>query len=339
MFKRLSASLGQAADRLHASEGLRRGQLLLSWVQAVGSALARQAAPAEIQGDTLHLVCSGPTWSQEILMRQREILARLNPLLGGTPLRRLRCRVGRFQPAPAPQAREEEAPIPWETVSLDPAARTRIDGLVAQIEDPEMADRVRRLLEQIERRRIVAFSTGAIACGSCGSPTRRSPCRTCRREARARRRQAILQRLGREPWLTRADLLSDFPDLRAEEFLQMRLGLRSRLEQDIWVGMRALPTGAPLPDALRARVIEVVMLTTGLPAHRLDDRHVRHSLGPTLARAYLENQACGPWTGNPGPSPRQEEVRPASDPRPTSRGSRRPRRSPAPRPPHPGAPT
>ncbi len=299
MFKRLSESLGRAAASLHADEGLRRGRLLLSWLTAVGPGLARQVAPAEIRGDTLELVCSGPLWAQEVLLRQKDILARLNPLLEGAPLRRLRCRPGRFHPVePSPTPPREE-PYPWESVTLDAGALERIEKAVAEVQEPTLAERLRRLLVQLERRRQVAFAQGAIACGACGTPTRRSPCRTCRREARARRRHRIEQRLAREPWLTGPDLAAEFPDLHPAEFLTIRTSLRSRLEQDIWAMIRALPAGSSLPDGLRARMIELVMLSTGLPAHRLDARHVRHALCPTLARAYLDDHACGPWDGKP----------------------------------------
>jgi len=312
MFKRLSESLGPAAASLHADEGLRRGRLLLSWTKAVGAGLAGQVAPADIRGDTLELVCSGPTWAQEVLLRQQDILARLNPLLEGPPLRRLRCRPGKFRPLePSPTLAPEE-PYPWDTVTLDAGAMERIEAAVAEVQDPTLAERLRRLLVQVERRRQVAFSRGAIACGACGAPTRRTPCRNCQREARAGRHRRIEQRLAREPWLTRPDLAADFPDLHPGEFLAIRTSLRSRLEQDIWALIRALPAGAPLSDGLRARMIELVMLSTGLPAHRLDARHVRHALCPTLARAYLQNQACGPWERKP--TTRSSKFDPRPDP-------------------------
>lgn len=300
MFQRISASLGRAAERLHFSEGVRRGRLLLGWAEVVGPALARQAAPVEVQGDTLLLMCSGPAWSQEILLRQREILERLNRLLGDPPLKKIRCRTGRLRPLSdtgKPPASEPE--FPWERVRLDPAAEARIERIVSEIRDPELATRTRKLLVQLERRRIVAFEGGQVACPTCGAPTESTPCRSCRREFRAQRRERIMQRLGAEPWLTRPDLQDEFPDLKPGEFMEIRTRLRSRLERDVWAGVRALPEGAPLPDPLRALAVELVMLSTGLPAHRLDSRHVKHALGPTLARAYLENRAPGPWTGTP----------------------------------------
>lgn len=310
MFQRLSESLDRAAASLQASEGLRRGRLLLSWLKAVGPGLARQVAPAEIRGNTLELVCSGPTWAQEVLLRQKEILGRLNSIMGGPPLLRMRCRPGNFRPVDPDPDPEREEPYPWESVQLDPSALERIEAAVGEVQDPVLAEGLRRLLILLERRRVVAFSQGAIACGACGAPTRRTPCRTCRREARARRRRRIEKRLGREPWLTRPDLALEFPDLQPSEFLQIRTSLRSRLEQDIWASIRALPAGAPLPDALRARMIELVMLSTGLPAHLLDARHVRHALCPTLARAYLQDQACGPWEAKPKTRPRQGPAEP-----------------------------
>ena len=335
MFQKLSASLEKATARLHASEGVRRGRLLLSWVEAVGQGLAHHAAPADIQGDTLHLVCSGPTWAQEILLRQKEILARLNRLVGDPPLRRIRCRTGRFHPLDGPPATAREEAFPWESVRLDAATQERIDRLVAEIQDPLLAERVRRLVVQTERRRALAFASGAIACGQCGSPTRRDPCRHCQREARARRRADLVRRLGREPWLTRSDLACHFANLGPEEFDQVRTGLKSRLERDIWSAIRALPAGTPLPPPLRASMVELVMLSTGLPAHRLDVRHIRHALCPTLAKAWLEDQACGPWDASkPSSRWKTDEEGP-----PTRPGTRRPSPDPLPRRPGPGGPT
>ncbi len=315
MLQRLSSSLRQAADDLHFSKGLRRGRLLEAWVEAVGPLLAHQVAPADIQGETLHLICTSPTWSQEILLHQKAILDRLNRLLGDPPVRRLRCRIGRFQPHPNPPSPVREERYAWDQVVLDEETSERIERLVAEIRDPALAERLKRLMIQTERRRLVAFRSGAIRCASCGMPTPQSPCRSCRREAQALRRQTLERRLAGSPWLTRSDLLEDFPDLRPEDFLEIKTRLRSRLEQAAWAGMRALPQGAPLPDSLRADLVELVMLTTGLPAHRLDTRHVRHALCPTLARAYLENRACGPWDASV--SPRRKGTRPEADDRAT----------------------
>ncbi len=308
MLQRLSSSLGQAADELHFSQGLRRGRLLLSWIEAVGPALANQVAPAEIQKDTLHLICSGPAWAQEVLLNQKAILDRLNHMLGDPPLLRIRCRVGRLQPLQGLPPRSREEPYPWDSVALDESTRQRIERLVSEVQDPALAQRLQRLMVQTERRRLVAFRNGAIRCAACGAPTRRTPCRSCLRESLSTRRHAIERRLAGEPWLTRSDLLEDFPDLSPEDFLEIRTRLRSRLEQSIWAGIRALPAGAPLPENLRSLLVELVMLTTGLPAHRLDARHVRHALCPTLARAYLEDRACGPWDASVSPRRKQTRV-------------------------------
>lgn len=61
------------------------------WPQAVGSAIAGEALPTAERGGTLTVSCSASVWAQELDLMSPAILARLNDILGGQPLTRLRC--------------------------------------------------------------------------------------------------------------------------------------------------------------------------------------------------------------------------------------------------------
>lgn len=296
MLRPLSQSMPHATQALQAATGLRWGQLLLHWRPAVGPGLARHAAPARLQGETLHLVCSSSTWAQEVLLRQGPLLEALNSRLQGPPLRRLRCQVG---PVPEPTdllPDPREGRVRWESIPLPQEELERAHRLASAVRDPMLAERARRLILQLSRRRQRALQLGQRPCPGCQAPSERQPCPTCTRERQARLRAELLRRLGEAPWLTREQLRSDMPDLPQELFQRARLTLRSRLERDAWAGLRALPKGAPLPDPLRGLILELLTLVAQLPPHQLEARHLRASLPRSMAQAYLDDQALGPWT-------------------------------------------
>jgi predicted nucleic acid-binding Zn ribbon protein len=61
------------------------------WPEAVGALIASEAVPSRERGGVLTVSCSASVWAQELDLMGPAILARLNELLGGSPLTRLRC--------------------------------------------------------------------------------------------------------------------------------------------------------------------------------------------------------------------------------------------------------
>ena len=66
----------EVLKRLHAQIVFRR------WEECVGPVLASKSAPERFEGGTLWVAVSGASWAQELRMRKREILGRLNEFAG-----------------------------------------------------------------------------------------------------------------------------------------------------------------------------------------------------------------------------------------------------------------
>jgi predicted nucleic acid-binding Zn ribbon protein len=67
------------------------GDVQSSWTQAVGPAIAAEAQPTAERGGVLTVSCSAAVWAHELDLMAPVILERLNELLRGQPIRRLRC--------------------------------------------------------------------------------------------------------------------------------------------------------------------------------------------------------------------------------------------------------
>jgi predicted nucleic acid-binding Zn ribbon protein len=63
------------------------------WLSAVGVAVAREAEPVAVHGETLTVGCRSAVWAQELDLMSPELLEALNRELGAPLLDRLRCQV------------------------------------------------------------------------------------------------------------------------------------------------------------------------------------------------------------------------------------------------------
>jgi predicted nucleic acid-binding Zn ribbon protein len=61
------------------------------WPEAVGPTIAGEASPTAERGGVLTISCSASVWAQELDLMAPVLLERLNRLLGGERLSRLRC--------------------------------------------------------------------------------------------------------------------------------------------------------------------------------------------------------------------------------------------------------
>ena len=62
-----------------------------AWRDAVGDAIAEQAQPLSERGGVLTVACSASVWAQELDLMAASIIERLNGVLGGTQISRIRC--------------------------------------------------------------------------------------------------------------------------------------------------------------------------------------------------------------------------------------------------------
>jgi predicted nucleic acid-binding Zn ribbon protein len=62
-----------------------------AWPEAVGPEIAAEAVPTSERGGVLTVSCSASVWAQELDLMAPAILSRLNELLDGAAVQRLRC--------------------------------------------------------------------------------------------------------------------------------------------------------------------------------------------------------------------------------------------------------
>lgn len=77
-------------ERLQMPEDMdRKGRVFTGWAEAAGDA-AGHATPFRFRGDTLVVEVDGPVWMNELGMRKRELVARLNRAAGDEVVKDIR---------------------------------------------------------------------------------------------------------------------------------------------------------------------------------------------------------------------------------------------------------
>jgi predicted nucleic acid-binding Zn ribbon protein len=87
--RRLGTALDHIRDELEPDSVLADVQRV--WRAAVGTAIAGEAQPTAERGGVGSVSCSASVWAQELDLMAPAILVRLNQLLHGRRVSRLRC--------------------------------------------------------------------------------------------------------------------------------------------------------------------------------------------------------------------------------------------------------
>jgi predicted nucleic acid-binding Zn ribbon protein len=85
----VSLPLGELRERCEPDTLLARVQR--RWVEAVGESVAAHAWPMAERAGVLTVACSASVWAQELDLMGPVVVERLNELLGGVSLVRVRC--------------------------------------------------------------------------------------------------------------------------------------------------------------------------------------------------------------------------------------------------------
>ncbi len=87
----LAAALAPLQDRWAPETPLAQAQR--AWAEAVGDYIAAQAKPVSERAGTLTVACTTASWAHELDLMAPDLTKRLNELLGGARVTRLRCTV------------------------------------------------------------------------------------------------------------------------------------------------------------------------------------------------------------------------------------------------------
>ncbi len=126
------------------------------WQEIAGPSLAEHCRAYEVRHRCLLVECDHPGWMQLLLLQKKPILAKIRQRFPQLGMRDIKVRVSaagaaRQPVTPAPQGGREPATAAQEAGIAAPAG-AEIQQALAAVADPELREKLRLLLLELERR-------------------------------------------------------------------------------------------------------------------------------------------------------------------------------------------
>jgi hypothetical protein len=166
----LARALKGALAGLNLDQRLRESQAMALWPDIVGDVTAGKTRPLYVNRGTLVVQVASSAWAHQLSLLKPRLLASIEQRVGPGVIRDLRMKTGPEADPEAPvlptEARRprpvvEEAPLPAEE-------QDQIARLAQGVEDPQLRERLRKLLVAHARRKRRLREAGWLACQRCG---------------------------------------------------------------------------------------------------------------------------------------------------------------------------
>jgi len=88
--QQLKSALNAALKRAGIDTAVRQNKALFIWEEVVGKAVAKNCTPEEVKHGILIVRALNPVWRNEIAIKKKEILEKLNTKLGNKTIKDMR---------------------------------------------------------------------------------------------------------------------------------------------------------------------------------------------------------------------------------------------------------
>jgi len=143
MYYNIGGVLEQTLRRMHLDTRVRQYRVWEVWDRAVGETVARHSQPSRVRRGILYVTCVSSVWVQQLQFMKGVILETLNRQLGKGLLKDIRFYVGVLE-SPSAHAVVPSGPEP----PLDEGERQWMDEVASPVNDPELQEIVKRVIEK-----------------------------------------------------------------------------------------------------------------------------------------------------------------------------------------------
>ena len=219
-------------DALKSSRLLKQGIIKGNWEQIVGKDLGRKTYVAGVKERVLYVNTENPVMLHQLSFVKGNMLEEVNKFLGIDYIKDIMFRVKKrgvedFFDDEIPEDKFEP-----NEIKLNSGYKNFIEEETSVIEDPEIRNRIKKIMELSKKKEKFLLDEGNRKCENCGVIFSGSGkiCINCYNEQRKKKIAEIYEEIKENPYIVYKDIFKILPDLREEEYEDIRVKIKERVK-------------------------------------------------------------------------------------------------------------
>ena len=219
-------------DALKSSRLLKQGIIKGNWEQIVGKDLGRKTYVAGVKERVLYVNTENPVMLHQLSFVKGSMLEEVNKFLGMDYIKDIMFRVKKREVEDFFYDEVEEERFEPNQIKLNSSYKDFIDDETSVIENVEIRNRIKKIMELSKKKEKFLLDEGNKKCKNCGVIFSGSGkiCINCYNEQRKSKIAEIYEEIKDNPYLVYKDILKILPDLREEEYEDIRAKIKERVK-------------------------------------------------------------------------------------------------------------
>ena len=219
-------------DALKSSRLLKQGIIKGNWEQIVGKDLGRKTYVAGVKERVLYVNTENPVMLHQLSFVKGSMLEEVNKFLGMDYIKDIMFRVKKREVEDFFYDEVEEERFEPNQIKLNSSYKDFIDDETSVIENVEIRNRIKKIMELSKKKEKFLLDEGNKKCKNCGVIFSGSGkiCINCYNEQRKSKIAEIYEEIKDNPYLVYKDILKILPDLREEEYEDIRTKIKERVK-------------------------------------------------------------------------------------------------------------
>lgn len=219
-------------DALKSSRLLKQGIIKGNWEKIVGKDLGRKTYVAGVKDRVLYVNTENPVMLHQLSFMKGTMLEEVNKFLEMEYIKDIMFRVKKREVEDFFDEETEEDNFEPSQIKLNSSYKEFIEDETSVIEDSEIRNRIKKIMELSKKKEKFLLDEGNKKCKNCGVIFSGSGkiCINCYNEHRKNKIAEIYEEIKDNPYLVYKDILKILPDLREEEYEDIRSKIKERVK-------------------------------------------------------------------------------------------------------------
>lgn len=218
-------------DAIKNSRLLKQGLIKGNWPKIIGNDLGRKTFVGGVKDRVMYVYTENPVLLHQLSFLKDEFIAKTNDFLGMPYIKNIQFKVKKREISDYFKD-EEDDDFDIDQVKLGSFYKETIEENVKDIEDDEIKNRIRKLMELSKKKEKYLLQEGNKKCKICGIifSGSKNICINCYNEDRKNRISQVFEEVKKNPYIQYEELKRILPDLRESELIDFKEKIKEKVK-------------------------------------------------------------------------------------------------------------